>query len=367
MQFLEHIKSIPEALKPFIIGFLMAYILSLPCNKMYLSLSKKIPKKPANIASVLLTELIFTGIITAFIFLIVPQCWESISKIIKQYPQYVQSLQRNYQSFVGNNDILKKSSLSRLNLLNEINKYAESTITGESETFINGVYNRITSFGTIIYNIILGFISSLFILFNREEASKNLFLLIKNLFKKRGPSIIFFIQETNSVFRQFIFGKIIDSIIVGFVIFLLFAIFKVPYALILAVFIFITNMIPIIGPIIGAIPGAILLFAEYPEKVVTFLIIVLIIQQIDGYFIGPKCIGKTIHLNTFWVLFSVIFFGKVFGIMGAFFGVPTFAVIYDILKARINNNGNSQTLMDFLLSEDDNENSKKKKRIFGLW
>ncbi len=368
MQIWETIKSIPDAVKPFLIGFLIAYILSLPCNKIQIIFSRKISKKKANILACICTELLFIGIIIAFSSFIIPKCWESISKIIEQYPRYIESLQKNYQHLMDNNDIIKRTALSRLNISNEINKYTINTITGESETLLNGVYDKLSSIGSALYNIVIGFIASLFILYNREAASNNFFEIVRVVFKRKGEFISFFIKEVNTVFRQFVLGKSIDSIIVGVVIFIVFSIFKIPFALILAVFICITNMIPIIGPIIGAVPGTILLFAEYPDKVVTFIIIVLIIQQIDGYFLGPKCIGEVIHLNTFWVLFSVIFFGKVFGIAGAFFGVPTFAVIYDVAQKRTIGKKQTQTIMDILLDEEEEKEKQKKERKFWkLW
>ena len=368
MQFLEFIKSIPAAIKPFFIGFIIAYILSLPCNKFQNLFGKKLSKKKANILACICTEIVFIGIIAAFSSFIIPKCVESISKIIEQYPKYIESLQRNYQVLIENNEFIKKSALSRLNISNEINKYTINTITGESEGFINGIYERLSIVGTAVYNILVGFIASLFIIYNRDAASKNFYEMVKVIFKRRGEFITFFIKEVNSVFRQFIIGKGLDSLIVGICIFLIFLIFKIPFALVLAVFICITNMIPIIGPIVGAIPGAILLFAEYPDKVVPFLIIVLVIQQIDGYFLGPKCIGGIVHLNTFWVLFSVMFFGKVFGIAGAFLGVPTFAVIYDVIQKRIVVKNQNPTIMDILLDEEEEKNKQKKERkLFKLW
>ena len=134
------------------------------------------------------------------------------------------------------------------------------------------------------------------------------------------------------MFRQFVVGKTIDSCIIWLISLVLFLCFRIPYAVFASVTIGVTNMIPIVGPIIGAIPGLLLIIGDNPIKALWYLIIVIILQQVDGHIIGPKCIGNATGLSTLWVLFAVFVGGKLFGILGMFFGVPVFAVLYDAFR-----------------------------------
>jgi predicted PurR-regulated permease PerM len=123
---------------------------------------------------------------------------------------------------------------------------------------------------------------------------------------------------------------------VGVICLVLLTILRMPYALLVSIIVCITNIIPIVGPFIGAVPSLIIIFSESPIHSLYFLIFIIVLQQIDGHIIGPKCIGSATGLSTFWVLFSIIVFGKMFGIIGMLIGVPTQAVIFDILDKILN-------------------------------
>ena len=135
---------------------------------------------------------------------------------------------------------------------------------------------------------------------------------------------------------KFIYGKVIDSIIIGILCCIGMLILNMPYVMIISLIVGITNIIPIFGPFIGAVPGAILVLIAEPKKVIWFLLFIVLLQQLDGNVIGPKILGSKIGLSPFWMLFSIIIFGSMFGIVGMIIGVPLFAVAYDLLNQQIN-------------------------------
>ena len=140
------------------------------------------------------------------------------------------------------------------------------------------------------------------------------------------------LEYTDKIFGGFMTAKVIESFIIGVIAFIAMVIFKLPYALVISVIVGVTNIIPYFGPIIGAIPCALLLLMIDPAKALTFIILIFLIQQFDGNILGPKMIGNKTGLKSFWVLFSILLFGGLFGFVGMIFGVPIFAIIYSIIK-----------------------------------
>ena len=139
-------------------------------------------------------------------------------------------------------------------------------------------------------------------------------------------------SHANSIFSDFLVGKALDSLISGMLCFIVLVIFQIPNAMLISFIVGITNMIPFFGPFIGAIPSAVLVILTAPQKTLAFIIIILVIQQFDGNIIGPKIIGNKLNLPTFWIMFSIFFFGNLFGFIGMLAGVPVFAVIYTLTK-----------------------------------
>ena len=139
-------------------------------------------------------------------------------------------------------------------------------------------------------------------------------------------------HRTNEIFGKFLSGKIIDSAIIGVLSFVVFSIFKIPYTLLISVIIGVTNIIPFFGPFIGAIPSFIIILFVSPTKALIFLILIFIIQQIDGNIIGPKILGDSIGISAFWILFAILVAGEFMGLVGMIIGVPVFAIIYSVIK-----------------------------------
>ena len=175
------------------------------------------------------------------------------------------------------------------------------------------------------------------------------------------------IKYIDKMFSGFINGKIVDSIIIGILTFIVLSIFRMPYALLISVIVGITNIIPYFGPFMGAIPSALIILMIDPIKGFWFIVIIIIIQQLDGNVIGPKILGESTGISSFWVLFSILLFGGLFGFVGMVIGVPLFAVIYDIARRGIryglikNKKGDMYLEYERDQEEEEQEDSNKKK------
>ena len=193
------------------------------------------------------------------------------------------------------------------------------------------------SFINVLYNLFIGIIVAIYLLKGKRvfaaQAKKITYGVCR---KKTADTIIHYVRISNNMFSGFISGKIVDSTIIGIICFILMTIFRMPYALLVSVIVGVTNVIPVFGPYIGAIPSALLILLVSPVQALYFIILVAILQQVDGNIIGPAILGESTGLSAFWVLFSILFFGGFWGIVGMLVGCPLFAVIYTIAKDFIN-------------------------------
>ncbi len=201
------------------------------------------------------------------------------------------------------------------------------------------------SIGATVFNILTALIASLYMLFGKErlifQVKKLLFAYIPY---KRADRIMVIARRSNRIFSGFIVGKMIDSIIIGIICFIGMLFIHQPFAVLIAVIIGVTNMIPFFGPFIGAIPCAFILLLVNPMTTIIFVIFIIILQQIDGNIIGPKILGDSTGLSAIWVLVAIIIGNGLFGIVGMLIGVPTFAVVYSIVSDNIKSKLKEKTI-----------------------
>ena len=254
---------------------------------------------------------------------------ESIMGFVNDIPQYVDNLTTIF------NDLIKDTNISPeyVALMQEqMDKYIKFVMDFAKE-IIPIVGNMLKVIASSIWNIVLGIIISVYLLIDKE-----IFFAINRkitcaLFSKKTADRIFQLTyRTNETFGKFLIGKIIDSAIIGVLSFIVFTIFKIPYTLLISVIIGVTNIIPFFGPFIGAIPSGIIILFVSPTKALIFIILVFIIQQLDGNVIGPKILGDSIGISAFWILFAILVAGKFLGIVGMIIGVPLFAIVYSVIK-----------------------------------
>ena len=197
----------------------------------------------------------------------------------------------------------------------------------------SGVINIVNE----VMNVLIGIIVSVYVLFSKEkfnaQAKKAVYALMT---PPHANLTLHIVTKSNQIFGGFMIGKVIDSMIIGVLCYIGTAILKMPYALLVSVIVGVTNVIPFFGPYIGAIPCIILIGLADPLKGLYFAIFILLLQQLDGNVIGPKILGDSTGLSAFWVIFSILLGGGLFGFIGMVMGVPTFAVIYYIVEMLIN-------------------------------
>ena len=185
----------------------------------------------------------------------------------------------------------------------------------------------------MLLNILIGVIVSIYVLKDKEKlAAQSKRLLYSFCSVKKANSVIAVTRLTNDKFGNFITGKIFDSIIIGVLCFIILTIFRIPYTALVSVVVGVTNVIPFFGPFIGAIPSAFLILLAEPIKCLTFVIIIIALQQFDGNILGPKILGSSTGVSSFWVMFSILVGSGLFGFWGMLCGVPVFAVIYAIVS-----------------------------------
>ena len=333
--FSEKISILIGILYPFIIGFAIAYLLNF-ILKFYehtildnIQGGSKLKKGHKRSISLILTYLTAAGIFYLFVHFIVPQLIDSIMGLVNDVPMYVDNATKFF------NDVMKETNLSpeyTALIQEQMNKYI-NIIMDFAKEVIPVVGNTLKMIASSIWNIVLGIIISVYLLIDKEYFFAINRKITCALFSEKMASRIFELtHRTNETFGKFLSGKIIDSAIIGVLSFVVFSIFKIPYTLLISVIIGVTNIIPFFGPFIGAIPSFIIILFVSPTKALIFLILVFIIQQIDGNIIGPKILGDSIGISAFWILFAILVAGEFMGLVGMIIGVPVFAIIYSVIK-----------------------------------
>lgn len=358
-------------LNPFILGFTIAYILTpivntLEHRAMY-PIYKKIKKENAKpfrgklrkkfrVFSVILSYLILIFVLAALVWMIIPELMTNISNLGRVIPSVFNNIYSAALSFVkdGNafTDFLKNSmnidvqSIIRGINLNDIISSATGYLSGVGD-LIGGISSTIMTTVKTTINVIIGIVASVYFLADKEkfaaQAKKFAFAIFE---RKNANRLIKDFRFIHKTFIGFIAGKIVDSAIMGVLCFIGLSILHTPYAVLISVYVGVTNVIPFFGPYLGAIPSAVLLLMVSPPDCLVFVIFIIILQQIDGNIIGPKILGNTTGLSGFWVIFGITVFGAIYGIFGMFVGVPVFAVIYAFVRRFLNRKLKNKDLPD---------------------
>lgn len=346
--FMETLSNFYGIIEPFVFGFVIAYLFIPIVNFferkiLYPATIKKTgnltigQKKRYRVYSVILTYVLIIFLIYFFIKSIAPDLGQSINRIILYYPQYYDSLLEWFNRLCRNNPNLYKNVMAIIGTYSEdLNNFVSGTVLPQAKDWLlslsSGLYGAIKS----IWNLVMGLIISVYVLFIKEKfagQAKKIVYAVSS--KEKANRFIKDVRFVSDTFIGFISGKIVDSIIIGILCFIGCSILNMPYSLLISVIVGITNIIPFFGPIIGAIPSALLILMVDPWKCVTFIIFVIILQQLDGNVIGPKILGDSTGISGFWVIFAIMFFGGLWGPLGMIIGIPFFAVVYAMIKRSV--------------------------------
>ena len=337
------IENIFGVFMPFIYGFVLAYILSFPYNFLHDRCFKKIGAKRENLKklkkplSLIISYVLCFGVVGLLVGILIPELTKSITSLVADIPMYMQSIQTTANDFVvmvrerfGYDLYDEKTYNDVLSLLT--GKDAQEVL----KNFISDVFptalNFAEGFTTGIYNWIIGIVVSIYMLATKDKLCRQTkACVVAFLPLKSSIKVLQITDLCNKKCGKFIIGKIIDSFIIGLICFVGLSIFKFDYSLLISVVVGVTNVIPFFGPFIGAIPCAFLLLLIDPIQCFWFVVFIIVLQQFDGNILGPKILGDTVGISGFWILFSVIVGGGLFGVPGMLLGVPVFAVIYTLI------------------------------------
>lgn len=328
-ELINKVDDIIKILQPFIIGFAIAYLLNFILKFYENKVLKKVKIKSKRGIAILLTYITLFFILSLFIKFVLPQLIDSVVGLINDIPIYI-----------NNTSIYGYNLLQNLNIDEEYLNIIMKNFNGFVDFIIKFTTNLIPVLGRLlatiassIWNVILGLIISIYLLIDKDKlCALNKKMTYAILPEVAANKVIEITHMSNVTFGKFLSGKILDSFIIGVLTFLVLTIFKMPYILLISVIIGITNIIPFFGPFIGAVPAFIIILFISPTQALWFLLIILVIQQIDGNIIGPKILGNSIGISAFWILFSILIAGKVLGVLGMIIGVPLFAIVYSIIK-----------------------------------
>ena len=333
-----------QSLRAFIIGAVLAYLLKPICaifenwlGKAFAKLKnrKRAKNLQINIA-IGCTAILFVALVYVLFAAIIPEVIDSVMTISENVPGWLQNISDWLTKLAKNNanmqaqikDFFTNFSDKVVEFLNEF-----LIKGGKTEIVISGVTNSLKSILVLLKDILVGGVSCIYILHERKKFAAQGKMLVYSIFKgKWADKVMEEIKYTDKMFSGFINGKIIDSIIIGILCFIVTSLCRIPYALLISVFVGITNIIPFFGPFIGAIPSFLIVVLQNPLQGVYFLIFIFILQQIDGNIIGPKILGDSTGLSSFWVVFAILVFGGLWGFPGMLLGVPLMAVIYYVAQ-----------------------------------
>lgn len=334
------LKGITEILKPFLYGVVFAYLLAPLCNKIEEKLFQFFPKAKAKarrficFIAIVISLCVAIAVIWLIIMMIIPQVWDSVMKIIQMVPQKLIVVNNWIEHMLENQPELQA-------YFEEFSSQAESNIDSllnvdtiqKVQSIINSLSVQLFGVLGVVKNIFLGLLISAYLLGSRKLFGAQAGLILHGVFSDKWAKIIEEeIRYTDKMFNGFLVGKIIDSAIIGLLCFAGTSIMGFEAPAFISVIIGITNIIPFFGPFIGAIPCGLLLLLENPMHCPYFIIFIFVLQQLDGNVIGPKILGNTTGVSSFWVLFAILLFGGMWGVVGMVIGVPLFAVIYDIIR-----------------------------------
>lgn len=338
----NYITKIIKLSNPFILGLIIAYLLTPITNKLMNKMSNgKLKNKSynkINTLSIIIVETVFITVVTIIITVIIVGVAGSGYNIIMKLPSAYEQFKDMLDELINKHDMIKGLiGHTSTEVIDNLVTRASSIIEDNFESIATNVFENTKDITKHIINFVFAIIISIFALANRAQFKRQSTKILKALVSERVYNkIIEVAMVADKKFSGFFIGKIVDSAIVGIICIICMSLLKMPYTMLISIIVFITNIVPIIGPIIGAVPGIIIIFSESPIQAIYFAIFIIILQQIDGHIIGPKCIGSATGLNTFYVLFALIISGGLWGIAGMIFGVPLFSVIYYIIGDFVN-------------------------------
>ena len=340
-------------LMPFIYGGVIAYLLRPFCNQIEDLLNRYLParyRKTVDGIAVAASVLFGLLVVYALFMLIIPQLINSIITLSTNFQSQLDLFMAWLTRFFADNEAVYRFLNDSYDTLRDtFTSWLRTSVMPSIRQIVSGVGVSVLNVLVVLKNVLIGVIAAVYFLSTRKRFAAQGKLLLYSIFRPHWADLILEeIAYIDRTFGGFIIGKIVDSAIIGVLCYIVCVIVGFPSALLVSVIIGVTNVIPFFGPFIGAVPATLLILITDPIKALWFVGFIFILQQLDGNVIGPKILGNTTGLSSFWVLFSILLFGGLWGFVGMIVGVPLFAVLYDLVRKfalwGLNRNGQSDKL-----------------------
>lgn len=342
-QVVSFLGSFIKIVKPFIIGICIAFVLNLLMKfyeeKLVSKLINKLKKmkidisKGQRVISLILTLVTIVGIISALITFIIPQLGKSASMLVSNIPEYAEKLEDTLSKYTSNTQMMDQIYEKLISVGKELVKVVgnvTTSVVSQAFSITMGVTSTIVSF-------IMGIIIAIYLLMSKEKFILHIKkVLYAYLNEDKVSRVLSIARLANDKFSRFIVGQCIEACILGLLCFIAMNIARLPYSLLVSTLVGITALIPIFGAFIGAIPSVFIIFMVEPIKALWFIVVLLIIQQIEGKLIYPFVVGSSIGLSAIWILFAITVGGSLMGVTGMLIGVPLFGVAYTLFAAATN-------------------------------
>lgn len=336
-----------SAAQPIIIGLVLAYLLN-PVMKFFerhlyrlfkdrMKTDQKARKMARGIA-ITCSIIFLIVVIVLLIAAIVPSVINSIMRIVDTLPANVANLVKMMQEgHLGNYEVADTIGDVLTKLTDYVENWATKTLLPQARTYLIQITSGVINMVKAMFNFVIGIIVAVYVLMIKEHLIGQSKKVVYAVFKpKQGNIIVETMHKANDIFGGFIIGKIIDSAIIGVICYVGCSILRIPDTMLVSAIIGVTNIIPLFGPFIGAVPALLLVVIQSPWHALYLLIFIIVLQQVDGNIIGPKILGNSTGLTSFWVMFAILIGGGMFGFLGMLLGVPVFALMYYIVRRLVN-------------------------------
>lgn len=335
------------ALQPILIGCFIAYLLLPVVSGIDASLRLSVKRHGMKIrsggairaASLLITWLLVAAVGYVAISMILPQVVSSVVQLASNLEEYYNKIYGWIIRLLEDNPNLAATVQESVQgYYTTFMDWVKETALPGAQSLVVAAAGGIWSVASFATDLVVGVIVSVYLLFSKESWSAGGRRMLRAFFnEERETAILAAVRRADRIFSGFIRGKILDSAIIGVLCLGACLVLKMPYAPLVAVIVGVTNVIPFFGPFLGAIPSALLILLVDPLKCLSFIVMVLILQQFDGNILGPKILGDSTGLSSFWVIAAILVGGSFFGVAGMFFGVPVFACIYSLYSTMVKN------------------------------
>lgn len=355
------LRTLAHILRPIFLGMIFAFLL-LPVHRgifgflVAMTPEKRLKNKGdvqfLNVLAIILSLLLAVFLLYLLLAMALPQVYLSIVGLVNAFPDYINSVQEWLQKFLADNpdiqntvmsvyvsaaasleDWLNADILPNLESVTTTVQWLRQSVLPNLTGVMSSVSALVVSLALLLKDLLIALIVTFYLLIRKDVFAAQSKKIVYSMLPTHVGDLV--VEETRSAYRimsGFINGKLLDSLIIGVIALVCCNLLKFPYPALLATIIGVTNVIPFFGPFIGAIPCGLLVFLDSPIKCVYFAIFILVLQQFDGNILGPKILGDSTGLASFWVLFSILLFGGLFGFAGMVLGVPVFAMIYSVLR-----------------------------------